>query len=85
MSSWKSTASSFLDFLSENKEYLDAKGEMQSTTNYFNALVSSNLTEAFDVARNLKKGDWIYIKGEDSGQSFDTPEGYKQTAVTTFA
>lgn len=71
--------------LATNKEYLDAKGELQSTTNYFNALVSSNLSDAFSIAQDLKKGDWIYLKGEDGSQSFDTPEGYKQTAVTTFA
>lgn len=71
--------------LATNKEYLDGNGEVQKSTNYFNALVSSNLKDSFEIAKSLKKGDWAYIKGEDQSRSFDTPEGYKQTAVTTFA
>ena len=67
-----------------NKQYL-SEGEVKTMTNFFNALVSSNLTDAFATSKDLKKGDWVYIKGEDNSQSFDTPEGYKQTAVTTFA
>ncbi|MCG8533231.1 MAG: hypothetical protein MI749_21600, partial [Desulfovibrionales bacterium] len=57
----------------------------KTTTNYFNALVSANLKDAFDTAKSLKKGDWVYLKGEDVTKSFDTPEGYKQTASTIFA
>lgn len=68
-----------------NKQYLGSDNEIKTNTNYFNALVSSNLTESFDVAKDLKKGDWVYLKGEDSTKSFDTPEGYKQTASTIFA
>ena len=68
-----------------NKQYQTPEGEIRTNTNYFNALVSSNLTEAFAVAKDLKKGDWVYLKGEDSTKSFDTPEGYKQTASTIFA
>ena len=68
-----------------NKEYETPDGEVKTNTNYFNTLVSSNLTEVFEVAKKLKKGDWIYTKGEDSTKSFDTPEGYKQTASTIFA
>ncbi|MEQ9230593.1 MAG: hypothetical protein RIF46_07905, partial [Cyclobacteriaceae bacterium] len=43
------------------------------------------LTEAFDIAKDLKKGDWTYIKGEDNSKGVETAEGYKETAVTTFA
>lgn len=68
-----------------NKQYVGADNEIKTNVNYFNALVSSNLTEAFEIAKDLKKGDWIYIKGEDSTQSFDTAEGYKQTSSTIFA
>ena len=68
-----------------NKEYLDPNDEVKTTTNYFNALVSANLKDAFDTAKSLKKGDWVYLKGEDVTKSFDTPEGYKQTASTIFA
>ncbi|MEP2025828.1 MAG: single-stranded DNA-binding protein [Reichenbachiella sp.] len=60
-------------------------GEIKTNTNYFNALISYHLKEAFDLAKDFKKGDWIYLKGEDSTRSFDTPEGYKQTACTIFA
>ena len=68
-----------------NREYLSKEGEVKTNTNYFNALVSSNLKDAFAVAKDLKKGDWAYVKGEDVTKSFDTPEGYKQTASTIFA
>lgn len=68
-----------------NKQYETQDGKVKTNTNYFNALVSSNLTEAYDLAKTLKKGDWIYTKGEDSTKSFDTPQGYKQTACTIFA
>ena len=68
-----------------NREFRTSEGEVKTNTNYFNALVSANLKEAFPVAKKLKKGDWIYLKGEDSTRSFDTPEGYKQTASTIFA
>lgn len=71
--------------IAANKQYLDANSETQTLVNYFNVLVSSNLSDAFEKAQELKKGEWVYIKGEDSSKSFDTPEGYKQTAVTTFA
>jgi len=67
-----------------NKQY-EVDGEIKTNTNYFDALISSNLTEAFDLAKSLKKGDWAYFKGEDSTRSFDTPEGYKKTASTIFA
>lgn len=70
--------------LASNKQYENGD-EVKSMTNYFNILISSNLSKAFDVAKDLKKGDWAYFKGEDSSKSFDTPEGYKQTAVTTYA
>ncbi len=71
--------------IAANKQYMGADNEIKTNVNYFNALVSSNLQEAFAVAEALKKGDWVYIKGEDNTQSFDTPEGYKQMASTTFA
>ena len=71
--------------IASNKQYLDADEKVQSTTDYFNALVSSRLTEAFDTAKNLKKGDWVYLKGEDKTQAFDTPEGYRKTETTIFA
>lgn len=75
----------FIKFrIASNKQYLSGD-EIKTTTNYFNAMVSSNLKEAFSVAKDLKKGDWVYLKGEDVTQSFDTPEGYKQTASTIFA
>lgn len=68
-----------------NKQYKTPDGETKSITNYFEALVSSNLKEAFSTAKSLEQGDWVYLKGEDSTQSFDTAEGYKQTATTLFA
>ena len=68
-----------------NKQFETAKGEIETKTDYFNALVSKNLKDAFETAKDFKKGDWIYVKGEDSTKSFDTPEGYKQTASTIFA
>lgn len=71
--------------IATNKQYLNANKEIQTTTNYFNALVSSNLTDAFDNAKNLKKGDWVYLKGEDATQGFDTLEGYRKTETTIFA
>ncbi|MAE86201.1 MAG: hypothetical protein CMB80_25935 [Flammeovirgaceae bacterium] len=67
-----------------NKQYM-ADGEIKTITNYFNVMVSSNLTDAFETAQEFKKGDWVYAKGEDSTKSFDTPQGYKQTASTIFA
>lgn len=70
--------------LASNKQFI-SDGEIMNMANYFNILVSSNLTKAFDIAKDLQKGDWAYFKGEDSTKSFDTPEGYKQTAVTTYA
>lgn len=76
----------FIKFrLASNKQYLDQNEQVQAVTNYFNILVSSNLKDSFEVAQGLKKGEWVYIKGEDNSKSFDTPEGYKQTAITTFA
>ena len=75
----------FIKFrLASNKQYKDAEGNIQEVVNYFNILVSANL-KAFETAKELKKGDWVYIKGEDSSQYIDTAEGYKQNAVTTFA
>ena len=68
-----------------NKEYETADHEIKTNTNYFNALISSQLTKSFEKAKAFKKGDWIYLKGEDNTQSFDTPEGYKRTASTIFA
>ena len=68
-----------------NKQYLDNAGEIATITNYFNVLISQKLEEAFKLAQSLKKGDWVYVKGEDATKSFDTPEGYKQTASTIFA
>lgn len=70
--------------IASNKQYAK-DGEIHTTTNYFNALVSKNLTEAFAVAQDLKKGDWIYLKGSDQSVSFDTPEGFKKNDVTMFA
>ncbi len=71
--------------IASNRQYLDKNKELKTVTNYFNALVSKNLKEAFNVAKDLNQGDWVYLKGEDSTQSFDTPEGYKKTASTIFA
>lgn len=71
--------------IASNKQYADTKGEVKTNTNYFTAMVSKNLSEAFEIAKAFKKGDWVYVKGEDSTKSFDTPEGYKQTASTIFA
>ncbi|AXG69604.1 single-stranded DNA-binding protein [Kordia sp. SMS9] len=71
--------------IAANKQYLGSDGEVKSNVNYFNALVSSNLSEAFEIAKDLKKGDWVYFKGEDATQAFDTPEGYRKTQTTTFA
>lgn len=71
--------------LASNKQFYDKDKTLQTKTDYFNILVSSNLTETFETAQSFKKGDWVYIKGEDSTRSFDTPEGYKKTASTIFA
>ena len=68
-----------------NREYETADHEIKTNTNYFNALIPSQLTKSFEKAKAFKKGDWIYLKGEDNTQSFDTPEGYKRTASTIFA
>lgn len=71
----------FIKFrLASNKQYLNGKGEKQAITNYFNY----NLEKTFEATKELKKGDWVYVKGEDSTKSFDTLEGYKQTASTIF-
>lgn len=70
--------------LANNKQYA-VGDEIKDITNYFTILVSQNLKDAFETARDLKKGEWTYIKGEDSSKSFDTAEGYKQTAITTYA
>lgn len=71
--------------IASNKQYYGDDNQIMTQTNYFNALVSINLKEAFAIAESLQKGDWVYLKGEDSTKSFDTPEGYKQTASTIFA
>jgi len=71
--------------LANNKEYLDSNGEIKTTTNWFDVLVSSNLKTAFPVAQNLKQGDWIFAQGEDSSQSFDSAEGYKKTGNVIYA
>lgn len=68
-----------------NKQYQHGDGDIQTNTNYFDALISHHLKEAFELAQGFKKGDWIYLKGEDSTKSFDTPEGFKKTACTIFA
>ena len=70
--------------IATNKQY-ESDGEVKDLVNYFNILVSKNLTDAFNTSKDLEKGDWVYIKGEDNSKSFDTVEGYKQDAVTTFA
>jgi len=67
-----------------NKQY-EHEGTIKTNTNYFDAMISANLTDAFTMASAFKKGDWIYLKGQDSTRSFDTPEGYKKTANTIFA
>ncbi|MFY0601644.1 MAG: single-stranded DNA-binding protein [Cyclobacteriaceae bacterium] len=71
--------------IASNKQYLNADSEIKTNTNYFDVLISSNLKEAFELACTFKKGDWAYVKGEDSTKSFETPEGYKKTACTIFA
>lgn len=71
--------------IASNKQYLDKDNNIQTNVNYFNALVSSNLKNAFELAKDLKKGDWVYLKGKDSTQTFDTPEGYKKAETTIFA
>ena len=70
--------------IASNKEYLDGS-EVKTIVNYFNILVSQNLTDAFETAQTFKKGDWVFVKGEDHTRSIDTIQGYKDTAVTTFA
>lgn len=71
--------------IATNKQYLDKEGTIQTTVDYFNALVSKNLTETFELAKTFKRGDWVYIKGEDHTKIFDTPEGYPKTETTIFA
>ncbi|MDO5970316.1 single-stranded DNA-binding protein [Flavivirga aquimarina] len=71
--------------IATNKQYLDANKEVQTNTNYFNALVSSNLKNAFEAAQDLKKCDWVYLKGEDAKQSFDTLEGYRKAETIIYA
>ena len=69
-----------------NKQYrIGDQDEIKTNTNYFDAIISHNLKKAFDLARDFKKGDWIYLKGETSTKSFNTPEGYRKTASTIFA
>ncbi|MEO1256634.1 MAG: hypothetical protein AAFY41_17335, partial [Bacteroidota bacterium] len=47
-----------------NKQFENPhNGEIKTNTNYFDALISYYLKEAFDLAKTFKKGDWIYIKG----------------------
>ena len=71
--------------IATNKQYPDKDGNIQSTVDYFNALVSKNLAETFELAKTFKKGDWVYLKGEDHTKIFDTPEGYQKTETTIFA
>lgn len=71
--------------IASNEQYLDAQKQVQTRTSYFNALVSNNLTDAFEIAQNLKKGDWVYLRGKDSTQNFDSAEGYRKSETTMFA
>lgn len=71
--------------IASNKQFLDSNKELQTNTNYFNALISSKLSKTFEKAQDFKKGDWVYIKGEDQTQSFDTPQGYRKSETTIFA
>jgi len=71
--------------IASNKSFKSSDGEVTILTNYFNVLVSGKLKDAFETAKNLKKGDWVYLKGEDSTKLFDTAEGYTQCASTIFA
>lgn len=71
--------------IASNKQYKDGNGQIKTMTNFFNALVSKNIEKAYNTAKNFKKGDWVYLKGEDNSQSFDTAEGYKKLANTIFA
>lgn len=71
--------------IASNQQYLGENNEPKNITDYFNILVSRNLQEAYNIAKDLKKGDWAYFKGKDHSKSFDTPEGYKQTGSTLFA
>lgn len=70
--------------LATNKQY-EQEGEIKNLVNYFTILVSHHLDKAFNIAKDLKKGDWAFCKGEDRSKSIDTPQGYKETSVTTFA
>lgn len=71
--------------IATNKQYLSENGEVQTTTNYFNILVSNKLEKAYAAAKDLCKGDWIFIRGEDGTQLFDDAKGYKQNSSTIFA
>lgn len=70
--------------LANNKEYMDGE-EVKTLTNYFDVLVSQNLKDTFNTAKDLKKGDWIYLKGNDATRPVDTLQGYKENVLTIYA
>ena len=70
--------------LANNKEYRDGE-QVKTLTNYFDVLVSQNLKDTFNTAKDLKKGDWIYLKGNDSTRPIDTLQGYKENVLTIYA
>ncbi|MFY0689064.1 MAG: single-stranded DNA-binding protein [Cyclobacteriaceae bacterium] len=70
--------------IAANKQFKNKEGELKTNTNYFNVLVSSKLEKVFSVATEFKKGDWIFLKGEDGTKSIDTLQGYKETACTIY-
>lgn len=75
----------FIKFtIAANKKYEYPDGTEKTFTNYFNAIVARSYTDAFGVAQTLRKGDWVYLRGEDNSFSFNTKDGEKQNANTIF-
>jgi single-stranded DNA-binding protein len=67
-----------------NKKYQYADGTEKTFTNYFNAIVARTYTEAYEAAKELRKGDWVFMRGEDNSFSFKTSDGEKQNGNTIF-
>ena len=72
--------------LANNYEYKEqGSEEVKTLTNWFNILVSKKKEGAFSAAKGLKKGEWVYLKGNDSTRSVDTLQGYKENVATIYA
>lgn len=75
----------FIKFtIAGNKKYEYPDGTEKTFTNYFNAIVARTYSDAYGIAKDLKKGDWVYLRGEDNSFSFKTDDGEKQNSNTIF-